>query len=84
MKRLAVISAVLDNAQDAQQEFNSLVSSFKGIIKGRLGIPFAEEGVAVITLVVIGTQDQINALTGKLGRIKDVNVKTSFSKKEIN
>jgi putative iron-only hydrogenase system regulator len=84
MKRLAVISAVLDNAQDAQQEFNNLVSSFKGIIKGRLGIPFTQEDVAVIALVVVGTQDQINALTGKLGRIKDVHVKTSFSKKEIN
>lgn len=84
MKRLAVIAAVLDNAEASQHEFNDIVSNYKGIVKGRMGIPFTQDGISIITLVVLGTLDQINTLTGTLGKIKDVHVKTSFSKKEIN
>lgn len=84
MKRLAVIAAVLDNAEESQHEFNDIVRNYKGIVKGRMGIPFTEEGISIVTLVVLGTLDQINTLTGTLGKIKDVHVKTSFSKKEIN
>jgi len=82
-KRIAVISAILENPSETQNEFNNLVSNFKGIIKGRMGIPFQEEGIAVITITVVGELDEINALTGKLGNIKGVIVKTSISKKEI-
>jgi putative iron-only hydrogenase system regulator len=84
MRRLAVIAAVLDNAEESQLDFNNIVSNYKGIIKGRMGIPFTDEGISIITLVVLGTPDQINTLTGTLGKIKDVHVKTSFSKKEID
>lgn len=83
MKKIAVISAILEDPGQAQQEFNSIVSSFKGIVKGRMGIPFEEEKIAVISLTIVGELDEINSLTGKLGNIKDVSVKTAISKKEI-
>ena len=78
MSRVAVISAVLDDPEKCQQEFNKILVGFKGIIKGRMGIPFDNEGVSVV-----GDMDTINNLTGKLGRIPSVSVKTSVSKKEI-
>lgn len=84
MKRVAVISAILENSHSSQNTFNNIVSEFKGIIKGRMGIPLTDEGISIIAITVIGEVDEINNLTGKLGRIKDVNVKTSISKKEIN
>ena len=83
MSRIAVISAVLDEPEKCQQEFNKVLGGFKKIIKGRMGIPFDEEGVSVICLTVGSDMDTINNLTGKLGKIQFVSVKTSVSKKEI-
>lgn len=83
MKRIAVISAILENPEEAQHEFNSLVAGFKGIVKGRMGLPMPEHGISVITIALAGELDDINSLTGKLGFIPGVTVKTSVSKKEI-
>lgn len=83
MQKIAAISAILEKPKLAQQEFNTIVSSFKGIVKGRLGIPFEEEDIAIISLVVVGELNDINSLTGKLGNLPHVYVKTAVSKKEI-
>jgi putative iron-only hydrogenase system regulator len=83
MQRIAVISAILENPQRSQGEFNALVSGFKGLVKGRMGLPMPEYGVSVITIVLAGELDDINNLTGKLGALPEVQVKTSVSKKEF-
>lgn len=83
MSRVAIISTVLDEPEKCQQEFNKVLSSFKKIIRGRMGIPFEDEGVSIISVIVVGEMDNINNLTGKLGKIPYVSVKTSVSKKEI-
>lgn len=83
MKRIGVISAILENPERCQNEFNALVSGFKGIVKGRMGLPLPEYGITVITITLAGELDDINTLTGKLGLISGVQVKTSISKKEI-
>ncbi|WP_058486275.1 TM1266 family iron-only hydrogenase system putative regulator [Defluviitalea phaphyphila] len=82
MRRIAVISAILEEPEKCQKKFNDVVSSFKGIIRGRMGIPF-EEGIGVVCITVIGELNEINSLTGKLGNIEHVQVKTSISKKEL-
>lgn len=81
MKKIAVVSAILEDPEKCQQEFNEVVSSFRGSIKGRMGIPL--EGVSVISITLIGDLNEINSLTGKLGNIKGVMVKTAISKKEL-
>jgi|AGTN01.1.fsa_nt_gi putative iron-only hydrogenase system regulator len=83
MQRIAVISAILENPQRSQTGFNALVADFKGLVKGRMGLPMPEQGVSVITIVLAGEMDDINNLTGKLGALPDVQVKTSVSRKEI-
>lgn len=83
MKKIAVISAILEEPSLIQKEFNDIISSFQGIVRGRMGIPFEEEKMAIISLTVIGELNQINNLTGKLGNIPHVIVKTAISKKEI-
>ncbi|NLM03745.1 MAG: iron-only hydrogenase system regulator [Clostridiales bacterium] len=83
MKKIAVISAILEEPELVQHKFNDVVSSFQGIVKGRMGIPFDQERIAIISLTVIGSLDEINNLTGKLGNIEHVIVKTAISKKEI-
>lgn len=82
MKKIAVISAILEYPKECQEEFNKVVSNFRGSIRGRMGIPF-EEGISVISLTVIGELNEINSLTGKLGNINGVTVKTAIAKKEI-
>lgn len=83
MKRIAVISAILEEPSVCQSAFNEVVSEYHGIVRGRMGIPFDDEQIGVVALTVVGTLDEINALTGKLGKVGGVSVKTNFSKKEI-
>lgn len=83
-KKIAVIGAVIDNPAICQTVFNGTIAQFKNIVKGRMGVPFGDVNVSVISIIVSGTIDEINNLTGKLGNIQGVNVKTSFSKKEID
>ncbi len=81
--RIAVISLVLDEPKKVQKEVNEVISSYKDIIRGRMGLPLDRENVSIISIAVIGEADTINAFTGRLGKIDHVQVKTSFSKKEI-
>lgn len=83
MKKIAVISAILEEPTIIQNEFNDVVASFQNIVKGRMGIPFGEEKMSVVSLTVMGELNEINSLTGKLGNIPHVTVKTAISKKEI-
>lgn len=83
MKRIAVVSAIIENSEQSQALFNTLVADFKGIVKGRMGLPLPEHGVSVVTIALAGEMDEINSLTGKLGALPDVQVKTSISRKEI-
>lgn len=82
MRKIAVISAILEDPKECQEKFNNVVSNFRGSIKGRMGIPF-EEGISVISITVIGTLEEINSLTGKLGNIDGVIIKTAIAKMEI-
>ena len=55
---------------------NSLFTEYCDIILGRQGVPLHDRGISLISLVVEGTTDQIGALTGKIGRFKQVKVKS--------
>ncbi|MDR2344154.1 MAG: iron-only hydrogenase system regulator [Spirochaetaceae bacterium] len=79
MKRVAVIGAVLDEPGVCQKAFNDTLSSYSAIIRGRMGIPFEKEKISVVSVVLAGELDSINALTGKLGNIPHVTVKTAIS-----
>lgn len=83
MKKVAVISAILEEPELCQREFNEVVSNYKGLIRGRMGIPFDEDKIGVVCITVVGDLDEINSFTGKLGNIEHVQVKTAIAKKEI-
>ena len=84
MKKIAVIGAVLEEPSSCQKDFNEILSAYKHLIKARMGVPFEDEDIAVVAITVVGTIDEINALTGKLGKVKHVNVKTAISNKDIS
>ncbi|MFA6808506.1 MAG: TM1266 family iron-only hydrogenase system putative regulator [Eubacteriales bacterium] len=82
MKKIAVISAILEDPEGTQQKFNEIVANFKGLIRGRMGLPMPEVSASLISIAVIGETDDINNLTGKLGKIPGISVKTAMSKKD--
>lgn len=82
-KRIAVISVVLENAKEHQGEFNNIISNYQEYVYGRMGIPFHKDGISVVSITMVATMDIINSLTGKLGTISSIQVKTAISKKEL-
>lgn len=82
-KKIAVVSAILEEPAEVQNRFNEIVAEYRGIVRGRTGIPFDQYGLSVITIIIMGSVDEINSFTGKLGNLKHVAVKTSISKKSI-
>jgi len=73
-KRIGTIT-ILINDRTQSAEINRLVSDFADIVLCRQGLPFHDREVAVISLIVEGTPDRINALTGRLGRLKGLTCK---------
>ena len=59
---------------------NTLLSEYSDLILGRQGIPIREEGIHIISLVIEGSTDQINALTGKIGKLDGAEVKSILTK----
>ena len=78
-KRLGVIAIVIEDLEQAEQ-VNALIHEYNDWMVGRMGIPYKERNISVISLMVDGTTDRINALTGKLGRIEKVQVKSMLTK----
>ncbi len=79
-KRIGVVGIVIENIENASK-VNDILHSCCNIIVGRMGIPYKERNMSVISLIVDGTSDEISAMTGKLGKIQGVNVKSAITKK---
>ena len=82
--RLGFVGVVIEDRTQAEH-VNRILSGYGNIIRGRIGIPDHETGHAVIGLIVEGTNDQVGAMTGKLGNLHGVTVKSAMTtrKKEL-
>lgn len=78
--RIGVIGIVVEDMNQTSQ-INEALHQYAGIIVGRMGIPYHQKGISVISLIIDGDTDEIGGLTGKLGNIEGVNVKSALSKK---
>lgn len=76
--RVAVIGIVINNREENARRVNDILSDFGSIIVGRMGIPYKERELSVMSIIADGTNDQIGALTGKLGNIKGIKVKVAL------
>lgn len=77
--RIAVIGIVVNNREENARRVNDILSTFGSIIVGRMGIPYKEREISVISIIVDGTNDEIGALTGKLGNIPGIKVKVALT-----
>lgn len=76
--RIAIIGIVVGNREEAADKVNDILSGFANIIVGRMGIPYKERGISVISIIVDGTNDEIGSLSGKLGSLKGIKVKAAL------
>ena len=76
--RLGFVGIVIEDRRQAE-EVNRVLSQYGGIIRGRIGVPDKETGLAVIGIIVEGTNDQVGAMTGRLGNLSGVTVKSAMT-----
>jgi len=81
MKRIGVVGIVVKGDRSVVTEMQRVLSDFADIIVGRMGVP--RNGVNTIALIVECTGERISALTGRLGQIKTLSVKSALTTFEL-
>lgn len=76
--RIALIGIIVEN-MDSIEQLNHLLHEYSNYIIGRMGIPYREKGVNIISVAIDAPQDAINALSGKIGRLDGITAKTVYS-----
>ncbi len=74
--RVCVIALIIKNREETATKVNQILSTFGSKIIGRMGIPHREKDISIISVVLEATSDDIGSITGKLGQIPDVKVKS--------
>ena len=82
-KRLGFIGIIVEQRDRQAVQVNDLLSRYGHLILARTGVPHCHGGCAVISLIVEATTDEIGELTGKLGSIPHVSVKSMLSRREL-
>lgn len=78
--RLGFVGIIIHDRDTSAEAVNHVLHQHAKMFVGRMGVPYKERNVGVITLIVDATTDEIGALTGQLGKIKGVSVKSAMSK----
>lgn len=78
--RIALIGIIVEDT-NAVENVNEILHNYGSYIIGRMGIPYREKHVNIISIVIDAPNDVISSLSGKLGMIKGISVKTVYSKK---
>jgi len=79
-KRLGFVGIIVSDRKTSSNDVNKILSSFGEIVVARVGLPYQKQNCCVITLIVDATTDELGALTGQLGKINGVSVKSALSK----
>lgn len=78
--RIAVIGIIIENT-DNVLKVNEVLHEYSDFIIGRMGIPYREENINIISIVLNAPNDKINSLTGKLGMLEGVSAKALYANK---
>ncbi len=77
--KVAVISIIVKN-EEASGAVNEILHEFREMIVGRMGIPYRDRGISIISVVVDAPASEISSLSGKLGMLEGVSAKTLTAK----
>ena len=76
--RVAVMGIIVEDTQSVEQ-LNALLHDYGSYIVGRMGIPYRERGIHIVSIAIDAPQDVISALSGKVGKLPGVSSKTAYS-----
>ena len=77
-KRVAVIAIIIENEQSVEQ-VNATLHEYSDCIIGRMGIPYRQKGINIISIAIDAEQNDINTIAGKIGKLDGVTAKTVYS-----
>ena len=77
--RVAIIGILVED-QDSVESINAILHRYGSYILGRMGIPYREKNVNIISIAIDAPQDIINTLSGEIGKLKGVSAKTAYSR----
>ena len=78
--RVAIIGFILEK-KDEVEKLNSILHEYSNRIIGRMGMPYSKKAINIITIVIDAPQDEINALSGKIGKLSGITSKVIYSNK---
>ena len=76
--RIAVVGIIVED-KEAVGEINRILHDYSPYIIGRMGIPYREKGINIISIAIDAPQDVISTLSGKIGRLSGISTKTAYS-----
>ena len=79
-KRLGFIGIIIEDRKRQAARVNEILSMHSDIIIARIGLPYKEKECNVITLIIDSTTDDVGMLTGRLGKIPGISVKSALSR----
>lgn len=79
--RIAVIGIIIEETESISK-VNEILHDNSNFIIGRMGIPYREENINIISIVLNAPNDKINSLTGKLGMLDGVSAKALYASKK--
>lgn len=77
--KVALIGIVVENF-DSVTKLNDILHAYSDVIIGRMGIPYKDRGVSIISVAVDAAEDKISALSGKIGKLPGISSKTVYAK----
>jgi putative iron-only hydrogenase system regulator len=77
--RIAVIGIIVENPA-CVDKLNAILHEYSQYIIGRMGIPYRQRGISIISVVMDAPNEVISALSGKIGMLPNVSAKTVYSK----
>ena len=78
-RRIAILGIIVENT-DSVERVNELLHEYREFIVGRMGMPYRERGISVISVVMDADTNTVRALSGKLGMTPGVSAKAVYSK----
>ena len=76
--RIALMAIIVENTESVE-ELNQLLHQYGEHVIGRMGLPYRKRGVSILSVAMDAPQDIISTLSGKIGRLPGVSVKTAYS-----
>ena len=79
METRVAVMAIIVSCPDSVEKLNALLHEYGKYIIGRMGIPYREKNISVVSVAIDAPQDKISTLAGRIGKLPGISVKTAFS-----